>query len=347
MLILVLNPGSTSLKLAIYENETMRQSKKLVFAAEMMERLRDPDVRASYCQELIEAYLRDEGVSVESLDCIASRGGVLGKVNTGAYTVNEKMVEFVRNSPSVVHSVGVMIGYNMMSPLGKPCIIYDAVSADEWDPIAKVSGIKGYERITHQHTLNTREIVSRLAVVLGKPVTDVNAIVSHLGGGIDTTFFRGGRIIESLTYNDLGFSPDRCGAVNVNDLLDMTEQVPISELHALNRGKGGLVSHFGTADEAEVEVMMEAGDEYAALVLEAMAYRVAQCIGAGAVALEGKIDGIVLTGGIARSEYVTEWITRRVSFLGKIFLMPGEFEVEALAAAALRVIKGEEQTQEY
>jgi len=347
MLILVLNPGSTSLKLAVFQDETLLHEKSFRFPADALEQMKDPNFRASYCRELIDGYLAEEGLSAESLDCVVASGGVLGKVNTGAYRVNEKMIEFVHNSPARAHSIGVVIAYDMMNPLGKPSLIYDAVTADEWDPIAKVTGIKGYEKPAQQHTLNCRRIMTKLSERFGKPVGEINAIVSHLGGGIDTSFFREGRLVETMGFNELGFTPERCGAIHFNDLLKMTKTKTFDELQPLNRGKGGLMSHFGTVSVEAVEAMIDAGDETAALVLEAMAYRIAQCIGAGAVALEGKIDAIVLTGGIAHSKRFTEWIIRRVDFLGPIIMLPGEFEIEALAAGARRVLLGEEEVQEY
>lgn len=340
--ILVLNPGSTSLKFAVCEEERIVSNTTIRFSAEQLAQMADPDVRVSLSAELISAALKEQSLSTADFDCIISRGGVLGPVETGAYAINDKMVNFVLHSPARTHSVGVLIAHSMAQSAGIPCYIYDAVTADEWEPLCKVSGIKGYSRPAQQHTLNTRQVARQAAEKLGLSFENANLIVSHLGGGIDTTFFRGGRIVETLGYNELGFSTDRCGAVHFNDLLKMTKSTPAAELQALNRGKGGLMSHLGTASVEEAERMIDSGDEYAALVLEAMAYRVAQCIGAGAVALGGKVDAIILTGGIAHSRRFTDWITSRVSFLGKVILFPGELETQALAAAALRILRGEE-----
>ena len=345
--ILVLNPGSTSLKFAVYEDDNAVMNKTIRFTTEQLKQIADPDVRVELSTQLIVSSLKELGLSAEDFDCVISRGGVLGKVNTGAYAISDKMVNFVLNSPARTHSVGVLIAYNMAKESGKPCYIYDAVTADEWDPICKVSGIKGYSKPAQQHTLNTRQVARQVAEEMGKSFDEANIIVSHLGGGIDTTFFKNGHIVESMGYNELGFSTDRCGAVHYNDLLKMTKNTPAAELQPLNRGKGGLMSHLGTASVEEVEKMIDNGDEYAALVLEAMAYRVAQCIGAGAVALEGRVDAIVLTGGIAYSKRFTDWIVSRVGFLGKIVLLPGELETQALAAGALRVLRGEETAQTF
>ncbi len=345
--ILVLNPGSTSLKLAIYEDDNAVLNSTIRFSTEDLARMSDPDDRVEIIMGLIEKFLTEQGLSANDFHCVISRGGVLGKVNTGAYAINAEMVDFVLHSPARTHSIGVLLAYNMMAPLGKPCYIYDAVTADEWDPICKISGIKGYSKPAQQHTLNTRQVARQVAEDMGKTFDTANIIVSHLGGGIDTTFFRGGHIVETMGYNELGFSTDRCGAVHFNDLLKMTKTKSAAELQPLNRGKGGLMSHLGTTSVEEAEKMIDSGDEYAALVLEAMAYRVAQCIAAGAVALNGKVDAIVLTGGIAHSRRFTQWIADRVSFLGKVILLPGELETQALAAGALRVLRGEEKAQTF
>lgn len=340
--ILVLNPGSTSLKFAVYEDDQAVLNKTIRFTSEQLKEIADPDVRVALSTQLIVDALKEQNLSPADFDCVISRGGVLGKVETGAYAINDKMVDFVLHSPARTHSVGVLIAHSMTKGTGKPCYIYDAVTADEWDPICKVSGIKGYSKPAQQHTLNTRQVARQVAEDMGKTFETANIIVSHLGGGIDTTFFRNGHIVETIGYNELGFSTDRCGAVHYNDLLKMTKNTPTSELQPLNRGKGGLMSHLGTASVEDAEKMIDNGDEYAALVLEAMAYRVAQCIGAGAVALEGKVDAIVLTGGIAYSKRFTDWIISRVSFLSKVVLLPGELETQALASGALRVLRGEE-----
>ena len=347
MRILVLNPGSTSLKLAIYEDDVQTHKENIRFAPDKIEALRDPEFRLSHCVELLEAYLADHGLRADDFDCAVSRGGLLGSVKTGAYRVNERMLDYILSSSTRVHSVGVPIAYNLMQPLGKPAYIYDAVTADEWDPITKISGLKGYSKPVTQHTLNCRRILFELSKQLVKPINEINAIMAHLGGGVDVAFFRNGRNVESLGFNDLGFATDRCGAIRYLDAIEMAQCTPLYDLIELNRGQGGLVHHFGTASVEDVETLIDAGDEYAALVLEAMAYRVAQCIGAGAATLNGNVDVIVLTGGIAYSKRFTDWIISRVNFLAPIQIIPGEMEIEALAQGALRVMRGLEEAHEY
>ena len=346
MLILALNPGSTSLKFAVYENETEQKRSVIRFdQATLGLPLED---RAKLCEKLIMDFLQEEHISLNDLDCVVARGGFLKKLKTGAYRINEKLLADLDGSiMRTPQTVGIRIAYSMMHALKKPCLIYDAVSADEWDPIAKVTGVKGVQKTVAQHTLNSRRVAIELAHQLKGKLTDFNLIVAHLGGGFDVSFFERGRIIESLGYNDLGFSPDRCGALQFDDLLALEDRLPPSDFWALNHGKGGLVSHFGTADMQEVEAMIKEGNEEAKLVYEAMFYRLSQLIGCGAVALKGKVDGIILTGGGAHSDYICSLIEDRVKFIAKVYRFAGELELEALANGAYRVMTNQETAAEY
>lgn len=346
MLILALNPGSTSLKFAVFQNETEIKRNVIRFDQEILDL--PLAQRAAHCEQLVKAFLREENIPVESIDCVVARGGFLKNLKTGAYQINRKMMDDLDNGiMPTPQTVGIRIAYHMMQPLGKPCFIYDAVTADEWDPIAKITGVKGLQKTVAQHTLNSRRVAMELAGQLGREFSELNVIVAHLGGGFDVSFFRGGRIIESLGYNDLGFSPERCGALQFDDLLGLMKKMPYDEFRALDHGKGGLVSYFGTSDMREVEAMVKAGDPEAELVFTAMFYRVAQLIGCGAVALNGRVDGIILTGGGAYSDYICSQIESRVGFISKVYRFPGELELEALAKGAYRVLTQVETAEQY
>ncbi len=346
MLILALNPGSTSLKFALFRDDEEIQRSVIRFDKAVLELpLAD---RAIHCEKLVSEFLREASIPVESLDCVVARGGYLKSMKIGAYQINQKLIDDLDTCiMPTPQTVGIRIAYHMMQPLGKPCFIYDAVSADEWMPIAKITGVKGLQKTVAQHTLNSRRVVLELADQLKRNISELNLIVAHLGGGFDVSFFRQGRIIESLGYNDLGFSPERCGALQFDDLLGLMKKMPFDEFRALNHGKGGLVSYFGTSDMREVEAMIAAGNQEAELVFSAMLYRVAQLIGCGAVALNGQVDGIILTGGGAYSDYICEQIQSRVEFIAKIYRFPGELELEALAKGAHRVMSGAETAEEY
>ena len=346
MKILALDPGSTSMKLALFEGEHECGREVIRFDEDL---LRLPlDQRALRCETLVDEYLGRQGLAPADLDCVVARGGYLKRLKTGAYAINEKLIADLDGAiMPTPQTVGIRIAYHMMRPLGKPCFFYDAVSADEWDPMAKVTGVKGFEKTAAQHTLNSRRVVLEFARQRGCRPEEVNVITAHLGGGFDVSFFRGGRIIESLGYNDLGFSPERCGALQFDDMLALMKTMPYDEFRALNHGKGGLVSHFGTSDMRKVEAMIAAGDRQAELVYSAMLYRVAQLIGCGAVALDGRVDGIILTGGGAYSDYICGTIERKVGFLAPVVRFPGEMELEALAMGAYRVMTGAETAEQY
>lgn len=346
MQILAINPGATSIKMAIFQDEQELVQNVVRFDTATLAAFPTAQEQEAYRLRTVEEFLQREGYAPEQFDCVVSRGGPIKRVSAGAYRINEAMVRDAREA-CTPQTQGIPLAYSMMHPLGKPCLIYDAVSADEWDPMAKVLGLKGHEKKALQHTLNARRVGMEVAAQLGRPFQQLNLLVAHIGGGTDVIFLRQGRIIESLGYNDFGFSPERCGAMQFDEVAELTKTMSYEQLRALNRGKGGLVSYFGTADIQAVERMIEEGNEEAELVLHAMAYRIAQTIGMGAVALKGQVDGIILTGGGAYSQRIRQWITESVSFLAPIYPMPGEMELEALAMGALRVLRGQEEAKEY
>lgn len=346
MLILAINPGSTSMKIAIFEDEQEQMRTVIRFDTQVLNSFQTQEEQNEYRLNEVSAFLQEKGYKGEDFDCVVARGGDLKQVETGAYLINERMLQDISRAPTP-QTQGVRMAYAMMHPLGRPCMIYDAVSADEWEPETKLTGIKGLVKKARQHTLNSRRVVFEVAKQIGKPVDGGNFIVAHIGGGTDVSFFRRGRLIETLGYNDLGFSPERCGAIQFDDLLELAGKTPISELLKFNHGTGGLVSLCGTADIQKIQEQIQQGDQDAELALRAMTYRIAQIIGAGAVALRGDVDAVILTGGGAFSDLVCGWIQEQVRFIAPVHRVPGEMELEALAMGALRVLRGEEQAKNY
>ena len=346
MLILVINPGATSIKAAVFQDEQELARDVVRFDTEILNSFTTFEAQSAYRLNMVKEFLTRAGYQSSDFDCAVARGGPLKEVSSGAYYINERMLRDAANARTP-QTQGISLAYSLMHPLGKPCMIYDAVSADEWEPITKVTGLKGHPRKALQHTLNARRVAIETAAKLGRPLEQLNLLVAHIGGGTDVIFLRKGRIFETLGYNDFGFSPERCGALPFDEVVELAKTMSPVEMRALNRGTGGLVSYFGTADIRRVEELIDAGDQEAELVLHAMAYRIAQTIGAGAVSLQGKVDAIVLTGGGSYSERICNWITEDVGFLAPVYRMPGELELEALAMGALRVMRGEEQAKEY
>lgn len=346
MLILAINPGATSIKAAIFQDEQELTRSVVRFDTDLLQSFSTYEEQSDYRLSMITEFLSREGYKSSDFDCVVSRGGPLKAVSSGAYSINEQMLKDAAEARTP-QTQGIQVAYSMMHPLGKPCLIYDAVSADEWEPVAKITGLKGCRKKALQHTLNARRVAIETAEKLGKPFHETNLLVAHIGGGTDVVFFRKGQIIETIGYNDFGFSPERCGALPFDETLELMKTMSYEELRALNRGKGGLVSYFGTADIQKIEEMIDAGDQEAELVLRAMIYRIAQTIGAGAVSLQGAVDAVILTGGGAYSERICSWITEAVTFIAPVYRVPGEMEMKALAMGALRVMRGEEAAKEY
>lgn len=346
MLILAVNPGATSIKMAIFQDEKEIGRRIVRFDTQVLASFSTEEEQNEYRLSTVMEFLQAEGYSDKDFDCVVARGGAIKEISSGAYLINEQMIEDAKTSHTP-QTQGILLAYAMMQPLGRRCMIYDAVSADEWDPVAKVMGLKGHVKKARQHTLNARRVAFEAAQQMGRPFETLNLLVSHIGGGTDVSFFKQGRIIEALGYNDFGFSPERCGAMQFDETIELMKTMSYKEIYQLNRGKGGLVSYFGTSDIREVEAMIDDGDKEAQLVLYAMAYRMAQTIGAGAATLRGDVDAIILTGGGAYSERICRWIEEMTAFIAPVYKIPGELELEALAMGALRVMRGEEPVKEY
>ncbi|MBC7194519.1 MAG: butyrate kinase, partial [Caldisericia bacterium] len=287
------------------------------------------------------------------ISCIVGRGGLIKPVESGTYIINEKMIEDLKEAKRGEHAsnLGAIIAYEIAKELKIPAYIVDPVVVDEMDDVARISGLKGIERKSIFHALNQKAVARRAAKDLGKKYEDVNLIVVHLGGGISVGAHRKGRVVDvnNALNGDGPFAPERAGGLPTQDLVDLcfSGKYTFDEMKKKLAGEGGLVSHLGTNDAREVEKRIENGDSYARLVYEAMAYQVSRTIGEMAAVLKGEIDAIVITGGIAYSKMLVDWIRERVSFLGKILVYPGEDEMEALALGALRVLRKEEEPKIY
>jgi butyrate kinase len=358
--ILVVNPGSTSTKVAVYEDEqplfveTLRHSSdELATFAHILDQY-DFRLRA------LEQMLAERAIELSSLDAVVGRGGLLRPIPSGTFRVNEAMLaELWRRDKEREHasSLGALLADEIGRRAGVPAYIVDPVCVDEFDDIARISGLPEIERRSLSHALNLKAVARRAAADLHLPYTDLNLVVVHMGGGISVTAHRRGRMVDVNQALDGGgpFSPERSGGLPVGDVVRMCYGVRPYEAYDLTygemfkklAGRGGLVAHLGTNSAVEVESRIEAGDRYARLVYEAMAYQIAKEIGAMATVLKGQVDAIVVTGGVAHSELLVEWIRKRVSWMAPVMVYPGEDEMLALAQGALRVLRGEETAQTY
>jgi len=352
--ILVINPGSTSTKIAIYEDEKQAFSKNIFHPESEIHKFhRIVDQKDFRKEKIIEA-LKEAGISLHELSCVVGRGGLLKPIESGTYFVNEKMVNDLLIGVQGEHAsnLGGILAYEIAKPLNIPAFIVDPVVVDEMDEIAKFSGHPLIKRRSIFHALNHKAVARKIAgKYFGKKYEELNLIIAHLGGGISVAAHRKGRVVDvnNALNGDGPFAPERSGSLPVWDAmkLALSGKYKEDELKKMLAGKGGVVAYLGTNDMRKVEEMMGKGDKMAKDVIDAMAYQVAKEIGALSTVLEGNVDAIILTGGLAYFEYFVKEIEKRVKHLGKVIISPGEDEMEALALGALRVLKGEEKGKEY
>ncbi len=349
--ILAINPGSTSTKLALYKDGKKILSETLDHSVEEIEKYEKVQDQFEMRREAVLSFLKDNNFDVKQLSAVVGRGGLLPPVQSGAYEVNEVMVDRLKNNPIVEHAsnLGALIAYEIAKPLNILACIYDSVAVDEMNDIARISGMPDIPRVSFSHALNSRAMAIKVAKNYGREYKDMNFVVAHLGGGISLSVHKKGKMVDIISDDEGPFSPERAGRVPCKKLIDLCYSGKFDKrtMHKKLRGKGGISAYLNTLDAREVEKMIEDGNEEARLVYEAMAYQIAKGIGDLATVVEGDVDAIIITGGIAYSEMITSWITKRVKFIAPVEIMPGENELESLALGALRVLKGEEKAQDY
>ncbi len=349
--ILAINPGSTSTKVALYEEEKLIFSNSIPHSAESLAEYPGISDQREMRGDVVKLLLKLHEERLHNLSAVVGRGGLLPPVSAGAYLVNPQMVDTLLHRPVLEHAsnLGGVIAYEIAAPLGIPAMIYDPVTVDELEPIARIAGLASMQRIAVAHNLNIRATAMKYAKQQSKTIADMNLIVAHLGGGITMTLMKEGRMVDIVSDDEGPFSPERSGGLPIFELLKLaySGQYDHKSLVRLLRGKGGLASHFGVNDAREIERRIAAGDQKAALVYEAMAYNIAKNIGKLAAAAGGRVQSILLTGGLAYSRMLTGWIVERVGFIAPVCILPGENEMEALAFGALRVLRGEEQAKTF
>ncbi|HHY33636.1 MAG TPA: butyrate kinase [Firmicutes bacterium] len=351
--ILVINPGSTSTKIAVYLDDHVVFQETISHDSAELAKL--GDVWAQYRMRLDAIFeaLERHKEPVSGFDAVAGRGGILKPVESGVYEVNDEMVRDLTSGGSVSHAsnLGALLAREIAARAGVRAFIADPVVVDElWD-VARLSGLPEIPRRTIFHALNHKAVARKAARDMGSRYEDLNLVVAHLGGGISVGAHLKGRVVDvSNGLDGEGpFTPERAGALPTLGVVDLcfSGKYTEDEMRRKLVGGGGLVAYLGTSNAAEVERRIDAGDERAAFVYEAMAYQVAKEIGAYAAVLSGEVDAIILTGGLAHSRRLVDWIRDRVSFIAPVMVYPGENEMQALAEASLRVLRGEEQAKAY
>lgn len=349
--ILSINPGSTSTKIAVYENDREILRSTVNHNAEELAQYKAMVDQLPMRLDAITACLGKDNFALAGLSAVAGRGGKLPPLKRGAYKVTREMVDFLTYRPIDDHAsnLGAIIAYSIAEPLGIPAFIYDAVVVDEMAPVAKYTGVPEMTRRAACHVLNMRAVSIKVAQKMGKRLEDINVVATHMGGGITAAVISKGRMIDVLTDEEGSFSPERAGRVPCRQLVDLCFSGKHDQKSAIKRmrGNGGLIAYLGTNSALDVETRIKQGDKEAENVYHAMAYQTAKGIGELATVVGGDVDVIILTGAIAHSPLFTGWVSDRVKFIAPVEIVAGENELEALAFGALRVLRGEETVREF
>lgn len=350
--IFVVNPGGGTTKIAYFEDETRVLKEEVEHNPAELNELEGIDEQLSFRMREIKEFVKKHELDLSKMDAFVGRGGAFYPLVGGVYFADDDVVKDVKEGkvqadhPS---NLGALIVNLLGKEFRKPAFFADPVSVDEFDEVSRLSGLKELERKSLAHTLNTKYVARKVAEKHGKKYEELNMVVAHLGTGISISPHRKGKMFDVNNANDGGpFSPQRTGSLPTTGLIKLCFSGMYEEkqlIKKVTRG-GGLMSYLGTQDLKEVLKKMEK-DEYAKLVFEAMVYQIAKEIGAMSAALKGRVDYIVLTGGMARADVLVEKLKEYIEWIAPVEVIPGENEMEALAFAALRVLRGEEKPKKY
>lgn len=351
MKILAINPGATSTKMGLYDNENKVFEKSIEHYKDSIQKFSSTIEQMDMRTELIMDALKENSIDICEIDAFVARGGPFKPLRSGTYAISSKMTDDVISGSVLadhVSNLGCLIADKLAG--NKPKFIVDPVSVDEFDDISRVSGSKLIERKSLSHALNMKMVAKRWANEHNRNYNDADLIIAHLGTGISVSAHHKGRMIDVNNANDEGpFSPQRAGGLPSSQLMKLcfSGKYEASEMKGMLLKKGGMFSYIGTDSVPEAIERMKNGDSEAELVLKAMMYQVAKYIGSMAAALNGHVDCIIITGGIAYNEVLTDMIIKRVAFISDIVIYPGEDEILALVMGALRVLNNEEPIMEY
>lgn len=350
--ILVINPGSTSTKISVFENESETFSRTINHSKLELEPFAQVWDQYEFRKKLIKECLEDARMKTETITAVVGRGGLFRPVVSGTYRVNELMIKDGRNAYGGEHpaNLGAVLAFGIGWDYHIPSFIVDPPSVDELDPISRYTGLPEFPKKSLFHALNIKATARLAATDLKKRLDQVNLIVAHLGGGVTVAAMHKGKVIDVNNGLDSGpFTPERAGSLPMFAFAEwcFSGKATLAQVKKRIVGGGGLVAYLNTNNCKDVQKLIEQGNKEAERVYEAMIYQIACEIGSRAVTLKGKVDAIVLTGGLTHSNYVVERLKEWVSFISKILIYPGQDEMKALALGALRVLRGEEEAKTY
>lgn len=351
--ILSINPGSTSTKIGLFEGKNEVFKKTIQHAKEELAQFSKVADQKQYRQDMIEQALLDNGITLDDISAFAARGGGFAAIEGGVYSVNDIMADDALSMRRGEHpaNLACTIAKDLAAKSkGQPCYIVNGPTADEYQDLSRLTGLKGIYRKMRGHALNQKEIGHRYAESQGKKYEDMNLIIAHIGGGISVVAHNKGKMIDAsdASHGEGPMAPTRTGTVAVVDAINLIKDgMDMNELKLKSNLTGGWVDHLGEDNGMEVAKMIEGGNIYAKLVYDTTVYQIAKWIGMMAVPLKGKVDAVVLTGGLSNDKKMTAGITEYVSYIAPVEIMAGEYELEGLAAGVLRVLNGEETPKEY
>ncbi len=351
--ILVINPGSTSTKVAVYRNEELIFEKKLSHSIDDITVFPRVIDQYTFRKDIIMKTMEEHNFDLSLLNAVCGRGGILKSLVSGTYLINQAMLDDLKLAKRGEHAsnLGALLAHDIASQLNIPAFIVDPVSVDEMEPIAKISGMPLIERPSIFHALNHKAIAHQVAFDNNQKLESMNLIIAHLGGGISVAVHQEGRVIDvnDALDGDGPMSPERSGTVPLGPLYKMcfSGKYTLKDIQAMNYGQGGLFAYLGTSDAREIVNRIENGDYYAKLIFDAMIYQIAKEIGAASTVLRGDVDYIVLTGGLAYRDYLIKELISRVEFIAKVLVYPGENEMLALAKGAIKVLENKEEAKIY
>ncbi|MBG0791860.1 MAG: butyrate kinase [Desulfovibrionaceae bacterium] len=358
MSVLAINPGSTSTKLAVFENGRCLASTELQHDKDELARFSKVADQFGYRMEAVRAFLAGSGTDPARLAAVAGRGGLLHPVSGGVYAVSEAMVDDLRNARYGEHpcNLGALLARSAARDAGVPAFVVDPAVTDELMDTARMTGLPAISRRSLFHALNQRGVARMVAARLGVDYAASDFIVCHMGGGISVGAHRHGRVVDVVNGLDGEgpFTSERTGGLPLLPVLGLLRRgdMDLDELEQTILKKGGLFAHLGTNDPREVVARMEAGDDHARLVFNSLAYAVAKHVGSMVPALadeRGRVNiaAVIVTGGAARSEPLVAELVRMIGHIGPVEVVPGEMEMASLAAGAERALRGKETVREY
>lgn len=350
--ILAVNPGGTSTKVALFRGTSLVMNKNIDHKAEEMKGFVTVYDQYPYRLQMIWDTMLEEKVEINQIDAVVGRGGLLKPILSGVYMVNQAMLEDMKNAILGEHAsnLGAIIADEIGRKLNIPAYIVDPVAVDEMEEAFRISGLPEIPRVSYFHALNHKAVAKKVAAQLNKKYEEMTCVIAHMGSGVSVGTHKNGRVIDVNDGKDEGpFAIDRCGGLPTYQLINLcfSGRYTKKELIKKVMGEGGIFAYLGTKDMREAEKMCRAGNQEAQLVLEAFVIQIAKQIAGAAAVVDGALDCIVFTGGIAHSEYITGMLKQKVGFIAPIIIVPGEDEMSAMAEGVLRVLNSEEAAKNY